>query len=70
MERTPIVRLMDRYGLEPGEIQAIAGVSRQSVWNWKTGKTRPDLKRMEAIVRGLRRRRIFIGIDDFVGRAA
>lgn len=50
---SPMARVMARYGLKPGALAAAAGVSTESVRQWRLGQNRPTPERARLIERKL-----------------
>ncbi len=46
-----VVRYQDAQKLSDAEMAEKVGVSRQTIWRWRTGDAQPSFEQLEAIVR-------------------
>lgn len=57
---------MRRAKWTSGDVESVCSVTRQTVWNWRTGKTLPKANDIAAMLAALKKKGIAAEFADFM----
>jgi len=63
---TPIQKIMTRAKWTSSDVESICQVTRQTVWNWKTGKSLPKTQDIAHMLAALNKQGIAAEFGDFL----
>lgn len=62
----PIQRIMKRAKWSSADVEAICGVTRMTVYNWRTGRTTPGTNDVSSMLEALKKKGIAAEFGDFL----
>lgn len=66
MQENAFVKILKRAKWDSAKVESVCGVTRQTVWNWSTGRSVPKSKDIAAMLAALNKQGIAAEFGDFL----